>query len=134
MPTGLPKQFSVSKSIPSSDTLSNNRDHFVAPSVLHRSFEVPVPSKQDGTFQPINPFGKTTFTPTPRTRKNQWECSPLNFLVYSPKKVKRCRFSFPAWLKKFEPTVTQNPMTIRRFFIIVVEKYLGKEFKEKRTD
>ncbi|GBN39460.1 hypothetical protein AVEN_189151-1 [Araneus ventricosus] len=33
----------------------------------------------------------------------------------------------PAWLKKFEPTVTQNPMTIRRFFIIVIEKYLGKE-------
>ncbi|GBO35723.1 hypothetical protein AVEN_163750-1, partial [Araneus ventricosus] len=24
----------------------------------------------------------------------------------------------------FEPTVTQNPMTIRRFFIIVIEKYL----------
>ncbi|GBM43943.1 hypothetical protein AVEN_251643-1 [Araneus ventricosus] len=41
---------------------------------------------------------------------------------------------FPAWLKKFEPTVTQNPMTIRRFFIIVIEKYLGKEFKEMRTD
>ncbi|GBN52802.1 hypothetical protein AVEN_79847-1 [Araneus ventricosus] len=33
----------------------------------------------------------------------------------------------PAWLKKFEPTVIQNPMTIRRFFIIVIEKYLGKE-------
>ncbi|GBM90034.1 hypothetical protein AVEN_50657-1 [Araneus ventricosus] len=33
----------------------------------------------------------------------------------------------PAWLKKFEPIVTQNPMTIRRFFIIVIEKYLRKE-------
>ncbi|GBN94071.1 hypothetical protein AVEN_124972-1 [Araneus ventricosus] len=33
----------------------------------------------------------------------------------------------PAWLKKFEPIVTQNPMTIRRFFIRVIEKYLGKE-------
>ncbi|GBO24284.1 hypothetical protein AVEN_181450-1 [Araneus ventricosus] len=32
-----------------------------------------------------------------------------------------------AWLKKFEPTVIQNPMTIRRFFIIVIEKYLDKE-------
>ncbi|GBM06273.1 hypothetical protein AVEN_208965-1 [Araneus ventricosus] len=40
----------------------------------------------------------------------------------------------PAWLKKFEPTVIQNPMTIRRFFILVIEKYLGKEFKEMRTD
>ncbi|GBN91052.1 hypothetical protein AVEN_176017-1 [Araneus ventricosus] len=30
----------------------------------------------------------------------------------------------PAWLKKFEPTVIQNPMTIGRFFIIVIEKYL----------
>ncbi|GBM14063.1 hypothetical protein AVEN_209953-1 [Araneus ventricosus] len=39
-----------------------------------------------------------------------------------------------AWLKKFEPTVIQNPMTIRSFFIIVIEKYLGKEFKEMRTD
>ncbi|GBN37219.1 hypothetical protein AVEN_63501-1 [Araneus ventricosus] len=43
-------------------------------------------------------------------------------------------FPPPAWIKKFEPTVTQNPMTIRRFFIIVIEKYLGKEFKEMRTD
>ncbi|GBO29556.1 hypothetical protein AVEN_58739-1 [Araneus ventricosus] len=33
----------------------------------------------------------------------------------------------PSWLKKFEPTVIKNPMTIRRFFIIVIEKYLGKE-------
>ncbi|GBN83580.1 hypothetical protein AVEN_159627-1 [Araneus ventricosus] len=33
----------------------------------------------------------------------------------------------PAWIKKFELTVTQNPMTIRRFLIIVSEKYLGKE-------
>ncbi|GBM86286.1 hypothetical protein AVEN_207982-1 [Araneus ventricosus] len=40
----------------------------------------------------------------------------------------------PAWLKKFEPTVIQNPMTIRRFFIIVIEKYLVEEFKEMRTD
>ncbi|GBN52680.1 hypothetical protein AVEN_47386-1 [Araneus ventricosus] len=38
----------------------------------------------------------------------------------------------PAWLKKFEPTVTQNPMTMRRFFIIVIEKYLGKESNSKR--
>ncbi|GBL84387.1 hypothetical protein AVEN_117158-1 [Araneus ventricosus] len=38
----------------------------------------------------------------------------------------------PAWLKKFEPTVTQNPMTIRRFFIIVIEKYLGEESNSKR--
>ncbi|GBN05314.1 hypothetical protein AVEN_67892-1 [Araneus ventricosus] len=38
----------------------------------------------------------------------------------------------PAWLKKFEPTVTQNPMTIRRLFIIVIEKYLGKESNSKR--
>ncbi|GBO06271.1 hypothetical protein AVEN_147751-1 [Araneus ventricosus] len=38
---------------------------------------------------------------------------------------------FPAWLKKFEATVTQNPMTIR-FFIIVIEKYLGKESNSKR--
>ncbi|GBM21385.1 hypothetical protein AVEN_264820-1 [Araneus ventricosus] len=30
-----------------------------------------------------------------------------------------------AWRKEFEPTVIQNPMTIRRFFIIVIEKYLG---------
>ncbi|GBO18586.1 hypothetical protein AVEN_21948-1 [Araneus ventricosus] len=41
---------------------------------------------------------------------------------------------FPAWLKKFEPTVIQNPMTIRKCFVIVIEKYLGKEFKEIRTD
>ncbi|GBM95562.1 hypothetical protein AVEN_182447-1, partial [Araneus ventricosus] len=40
----------------------------------------------------------------------------------------------PAWLKKFEPTVIQNPMTIRRFFIIVIEIYRSKEFKEMRTD
>ncbi|GBN58831.1 hypothetical protein AVEN_122492-1 [Araneus ventricosus] len=45
---------------------------------------------------------------------NQRECSLLNILVYFPK---RCHFSFPAWLKKFEPTVTQNPMTIRRFLL-----------------
>ncbi|GBM07367.1 hypothetical protein AVEN_187901-1 [Araneus ventricosus] len=38
----------------------------------------------------------------------------------------------PAWLKKFEPTVIQNPMAIRRFFIIVIEKYLGKESNSKR--
>ncbi|GBO31427.1 hypothetical protein AVEN_199174-1 [Araneus ventricosus] len=38
----------------------------------------------------------------------------------------------PAWLKKFEPTVIQNPMTLRRFFIIVIEKYLGKESNSKR--
>ncbi|GBL97556.1 hypothetical protein AVEN_241295-1 [Araneus ventricosus] len=38
----------------------------------------------------------------------------------------------PAWLKKFEPTVTQNPMTIGRFFIIVIEKYPGKESDSKR--
>ncbi|GBN95555.1 hypothetical protein AVEN_24657-1 [Araneus ventricosus] len=38
----------------------------------------------------------------------------------------------PAWLKKLEPTVTQIPMTIRRFFIIVIEKYLGKESNSKR--
>ncbi|GBM86606.1 hypothetical protein AVEN_153035-1 [Araneus ventricosus] len=38
----------------------------------------------------------------------------------------------PAWLKKFESTVTQNPMTVRRFFIIVIEKYLGKESNSKR--
>ncbi|GBN38569.1 hypothetical protein AVEN_132322-1 [Araneus ventricosus] len=24
----------------------------------------------------------------------------------------------PVWIKKFEPTVTQNPMTLRRFFIV----------------
>ncbi|GBO22681.1 hypothetical protein AVEN_162738-1 [Araneus ventricosus] len=41
-PTVLPKQFSVSKTIPSTDTLSNTLDHSVAPSVLLRSFEVPV--------------------------------------------------------------------------------------------
>ncbi|GBM29732.1 hypothetical protein AVEN_156914-1 [Araneus ventricosus] len=40
--------------------------------------------------------------------------------------------TYPAWLKKFEPTVTQNPMTIRRFFIIEIEKYLGKESNSKR--
>ncbi|GBO14038.1 hypothetical protein AVEN_90294-1 [Araneus ventricosus] len=33
----------------------------------------------------------------------------------------------PAWLKIFDPIVTQNPMTVRRFFIIVIEKYLDKE-------
>ncbi|GBM09464.1 hypothetical protein AVEN_141388-1 [Araneus ventricosus] len=38
----------------------------------------------------------------------------------------------PAWLKKFEPIVIQNSMTIRRFFIIVIEKYLGKESNSKR--
>ncbi|GBL90741.1 hypothetical protein AVEN_226174-1 [Araneus ventricosus] len=38
----------------------------------------------------------------------------------------------PAWLKKFEPTVIQNPMTIGRFFIIVIEKHLGKESNSKR--
>ncbi|GBM85518.1 hypothetical protein AVEN_16055-1 [Araneus ventricosus] len=38
----------------------------------------------------------------------------------------------PAWLKKSEPTVIQNPMTIGRFFIIVIEKYLGKESNSKR--
>ncbi|GBN85289.1 hypothetical protein AVEN_36558-1 [Araneus ventricosus] len=32
-----------------------------------------------------------------------------------------------AWLKKFEPTVIQNPITIRRFFIIVIGKYLDKK-------
>ncbi|GBN02762.1 hypothetical protein AVEN_169075-1 [Araneus ventricosus] len=32
-----------------------------------------------------------------RMQYNQRERSPLNFLVYFPK---RCRFSFPAWLKK----------------------------------
>ncbi|GBM20806.1 Synaptotagmin-16 [Araneus ventricosus] len=40
----------------------------------------------------------------------------------------------PAWLKKFEPTVTQNPMTVRRFFIIVIEKYLGNAFQYEEVD
>ncbi|GBM91605.1 hypothetical protein AVEN_158576-1 [Araneus ventricosus] len=53
-PTELPKQFSVSKTIPSTDTLSNTLDHSVAPSVLLRSFEVPVSSNQDRSFQPAN--------------------------------------------------------------------------------
>ncbi|GBN86021.1 hypothetical protein AVEN_159926-1 [Araneus ventricosus] len=39
----------------------------------------------------------------------------------------------PAWLKKIEPTVIQNPMTIRRFFIIVIEKYLAT-FPPYRVD
>ncbi|GBN45391.1 hypothetical protein AVEN_237854-1 [Araneus ventricosus] len=52
--------------------------------------------------------------------------------VFSPKlsrilPQKGAVSSSPAWLKKFEPTVTQKPMAIRRFFIIVIEKYLGKE-------
>ncbi|GBN81379.1 hypothetical protein AVEN_161538-1 [Araneus ventricosus] len=38
----------------------------------------------------------------------------------------------PAWIKRFEPTVIQNPMTVRRSFIIVIEKYLGKESNSKR--
>ncbi|GBO28354.1 hypothetical protein AVEN_211978-1 [Araneus ventricosus] len=38
----------------------------------------------------------------------------------------------PARLKKFESIITQNPMTTRRFFIIVIEKYLGKEWNSKR--
>ncbi|GBN11572.1 hypothetical protein AVEN_246265-1 [Araneus ventricosus] len=53
-PTELPKQFSVSKTIPSTDTLSNTLDHSVAPSVLLRSFDVPVSSKQDRSFQPAH--------------------------------------------------------------------------------
>ncbi|GBM89592.1 hypothetical protein AVEN_268440-1 [Araneus ventricosus] len=65
--------FSVYKTIPSSDTLSNNPDHLVAPSVLLRSFEVPVSSKQDGTFQPANstePKRKQPFTGTSLGDKN----------------------------------------------------------------
>ncbi|GBN63073.1 hypothetical protein AVEN_116879-1 [Araneus ventricosus] len=66
-PTGLPKQFSVSKTVQSSDTLSNTPDHPVAPSVLLRSYEVPVSSTRDGTFQPANstePKRKQPFTGT----------------------------------------------------------------------
>ncbi|GBM86607.1 hypothetical protein AVEN_153036-1 [Araneus ventricosus] len=51
-------------------------------------------------------------------KANQREWSPLNFLekgAVSPP---------PAWIKKFEPIVTQDPMTIR--------KYLGKESNSKR--
>ncbi|GBN62246.1 hypothetical protein AVEN_158755-1 [Araneus ventricosus] len=39
----------------------------------------------------------------------------------------------PAWLNKFEPTVAQNPMTIRRFFITVIEKYLDGHPCERRN-
>ncbi|GBN86951.1 hypothetical protein AVEN_168618-1 [Araneus ventricosus] len=66
-PTGLPKQFSVSKTVQSSDTLSNTPDHPVAPSVLLRSYEVPVSSTRDGTFQHANstePKRKQPFTGT----------------------------------------------------------------------
>ncbi|GBN35102.1 hypothetical protein AVEN_131714-1 [Araneus ventricosus] len=59
---------------------------------------------------------------------NQRECSPLNFLVYFSKKG---AVSPPhAWIKKFEPIVIQDPMTIR--------KYLGPgaamRFKGDRKD
>ncbi|GBM80076.1 hypothetical protein AVEN_206915-1 [Araneus ventricosus] len=37
----------------------------------------------------------------------------------------------PAWLKKIGTYCYQNPMAIRRFFIIVIEKYLGKESNSK---
>ncbi|GBO43013.1 hypothetical protein AVEN_37559-1 [Araneus ventricosus] len=66
-PTGLPKQFSVSKTVQSSDTLSTTPDHPVAPSVLLRSYEVPVYSTRDGTFQHANstePKRKQPFTGT----------------------------------------------------------------------
>ncbi|GBN15726.1 hypothetical protein AVEN_135082-1 [Araneus ventricosus] len=33
----------------------------------------------------------------------------------------------PVWLKKFQPTVTKKPMSIRRFFIVVFEKYLDSK-------
>ncbi|GBN17208.1 hypothetical protein AVEN_87588-1 [Araneus ventricosus] len=49
-PTGFPKQFSVSKTIEPSDTLSNNPDN----PALRRSFEVASSSKQDGPFHPAN--------------------------------------------------------------------------------
>ncbi|GBO02651.1 hypothetical protein AVEN_118176-1 [Araneus ventricosus] len=57
--------------------------------------------------------------------------------VFSPKlsRIIPQKDSFspsPAWLKEFEPTVIQNPMTIRRFSITVIEKYLGKESNSKR--
>ncbi|GBN43111.1 hypothetical protein AVEN_100029-1 [Araneus ventricosus] len=63
-PTGLPKQFSVSKTVQSSD---NTPNHPVAPSVLLRSYEVPVSSTRDGTFQHANstePKRKQPFTGT----------------------------------------------------------------------
>ncbi|GBM12920.1 hypothetical protein AVEN_163984-1 [Araneus ventricosus] len=47
--------------------------------------------------------------------KNQPEWPPLNFLVYFSN---ICHFPSPYVDKKFEPTVTQNAMTIRRFFIV----------------
>ncbi|GBL74226.1 hypothetical protein AVEN_195324-1 [Araneus ventricosus] len=53
-PTELPKQFSVSKTISSTDTLSKTLDHSVAPSAFLRSFEVPVSSNEDRLFQPAN--------------------------------------------------------------------------------
>ncbi|GBN08768.1 hypothetical protein AVEN_141857-1 [Araneus ventricosus] len=51
--------------------------------------------------------------------KNQREWSPLNFLE------KDAVSPVPAWIKKFEPIVTQDPMAIR--------KYLGKESNPKMS-
>ncbi|GBL72130.1 hypothetical protein AVEN_115133-1 [Araneus ventricosus] len=75
--------------------------------------------------------------------EQQTSASPIDVLLMKPAGVFSPKLSrilppkgavspSPAWLKKFEPTVIQNPMTIRGFFIIVIEKYLGKESNSKR--
>ncbi|GBN03878.1 hypothetical protein AVEN_232717-1 [Araneus ventricosus] len=76
-----------------------------------------------------------------RKRPGDWEQPEIMNKpagVFSPKlsrilPQKGAVYPSPAWLKNFESTVvTQNPMTIKRFFIIVIEKYLGKESNSKR--
>ncbi|GBM82568.1 hypothetical protein AVEN_197840-1 [Araneus ventricosus] len=72
-------------------------------------------------------FSPTLWKATPaavETKKPAGVFSPKLSRILPPKGAVS---PSPAWLKKFEPSVIQNPMTIRRFFIIVIEKYLGKE-------
>ncbi|GBN49108.1 hypothetical protein AVEN_206913-1 [Araneus ventricosus] len=80
---------------------------------------------------------KEAMDSTEKLRTYQMNSKPAG--VFSPKlsrilPQKGTVSPSPTWLKKFESTVTQNAMTIRRFFIIVIEKYLGKDTKEIRTD
>ncbi|GBO15109.1 hypothetical protein AVEN_186977-1 [Araneus ventricosus] len=110
---------------------------------LSSSSDRPVPRHLVSADHPLSiPFhnnkGQKAFLLFLRNRRGvplpdlnpEWEQRGKPAGVFSPKlsrilPQKGAVSPSPAWLKKFEPTVIQNPMTIRRFFIIVNEKYLG---------
>ncbi|GBN91089.1 hypothetical protein AVEN_264706-1 [Araneus ventricosus] len=68
-----------------------------------------------GTVVSFRPVVSQILTDNCYADQNQREWPPLNFLVYFSN---ICHFPSPCIDKKFEPTITQNAMTIRRFFIV----------------